>query len=112
MKTSYIQSIKLNGKKLERMYLSHSEIVNGGILVFEMAAKPNLEVNTFQHAPTITDLPKSFIPLPHFDQLQRVFGSSLTLSASLPMQIPEANFEIQYSVDGINWIKIEKVRDL
>jgi predicted alpha-1,2-mannosidase len=37
----YVESVTLNGKKLERSYLLHSEIVNGGELRFVMGAKPN-----------------------------------------------------------------------
>lgn len=37
----YIQSAELNGKKLERTYLFHKEILNGGKLVFDMGDKPN-----------------------------------------------------------------------
>ncbi len=37
----YIQSAKLNGKPLNRSWISHQEIVSGGILEFEMGAKPN-----------------------------------------------------------------------
>ena len=32
----YIQSIRLNGKKIDRLWISHDEIVQGGILEFEM----------------------------------------------------------------------------
>jgi putative alpha-1,2-mannosidase len=34
----YIQSITLNGKTLERNYLTHDEIIAGGELVFTMGA--------------------------------------------------------------------------
>jgi putative alpha-1,2-mannosidase len=37
----YIQSVKLNGKLLTRMYLLHKEIVSGGELVLEMGPAPN-----------------------------------------------------------------------
>jgi len=37
----YIQSVKLNGNALNRMYLLHNEIVSGGELVLEMDDKPN-----------------------------------------------------------------------
>lgn len=33
---SYIKSIKLNGKKLNRYWITHNEIVNGGVLELEM----------------------------------------------------------------------------
>ncbi|MBI9061889.1 MAG: GH92 family glycosyl hydrolase [Marinilabiliaceae bacterium] len=37
----YIQSAKLNGKPLHRTWISHHEIVNGGVLEFEMGSEPN-----------------------------------------------------------------------
>lgn len=37
----YIQSATLNGKPLERTWLSHSEIIAGGTLVFRMGPEPN-----------------------------------------------------------------------
>lgn len=36
----YIKKIELNGKVLNRFFLSHSEIMNGGNLVFYMSSKP------------------------------------------------------------------------
>lgn len=38
-KNIYIQKMVLNGKVLDRMYISHSEIVNGGKLEFTMGSK-------------------------------------------------------------------------
>jgi predicted alpha-1,2-mannosidase len=35
----YIQSIKLNGNKLNTLFLDHKEIINGGELIFEMGSK-------------------------------------------------------------------------
>lgn len=40
-KNVYVQKIELNGKPLNRSYLTHTELVNGGDLVFYMGAKPN-----------------------------------------------------------------------
>ncbi len=39
----YIQSATLNGKPLERSWISHAELVAGGGLVLKMGAKPNPE---------------------------------------------------------------------
>lgn len=36
----YIQSIELNGRKLERNYITHKEIMQGGILIFTMGDAP------------------------------------------------------------------------
>jgi len=39
----YIQSVTLNGEKLDRSFILHEEIINGGKLVFEMGPEANLE---------------------------------------------------------------------
>ncbi|MBN1650155.1 MAG: GH92 family glycosyl hydrolase [Bacteroidales bacterium] len=42
-KNVYIQSITLNNKKINRLYLTHSELIAGGLLEFKMGKKPNKE---------------------------------------------------------------------
>lgn len=37
----YIDDVKLNGKKLDRVYITHEEIMNGGELTFTMSDKPS-----------------------------------------------------------------------
>lgn len=39
-KNKYIQSISLNGEKLDQPFLRHTDIINGGKLELEMGAKP------------------------------------------------------------------------
>lgn len=39
----YIQSAKLNGKTLQRSWLTHKEIVAGGNLIFKMSSRPNAD---------------------------------------------------------------------
>ncbi len=36
----FVKAVKLNGKKLNRTYITHSEITTGGLLEFFMSAKP------------------------------------------------------------------------
>ena len=45
-RNKYIQSAQLNGKPLNRAWFWHSEIANGGMLILEMADRPNLEWGT------------------------------------------------------------------
>jgi predicted alpha-1,2-mannosidase len=40
----YVQQVSLNGKTLNRPYIFHNEITNGGELVFEMGNLPNKEL--------------------------------------------------------------------
>ncbi|HEY3371231.1 MAG TPA: GH92 family glycosyl hydrolase [Prolixibacteraceae bacterium] len=42
----YIQEVKLNGQKIDRSYITHQEIMDGGTLEFTMGAEPNK--NLFQ----------------------------------------------------------------
>ncbi|WP_418603165.1 GH92 family glycosyl hydrolase [Hwangdonia sp.] len=37
----YVESITLNGKEINRNYITHKEIINGGTLVFKMNKTPN-----------------------------------------------------------------------
>ncbi len=39
----YIQSVKFNGKPLDRYYLHYGEIISGGILEIEMGPKPKIQ---------------------------------------------------------------------
>ena len=40
-KRRYVQSLKLNGKIYDKMYLTHEDILKGGVLEFKMSASPN-----------------------------------------------------------------------
>jgi len=40
-KNVYVKSIKLNGKKYERHFITHSDILKGGEMLFEMSNRPN-----------------------------------------------------------------------
>jgi putative alpha-1,2-mannosidase len=37
----YIQSAALNGRRLDKSWITHGDILDGGTLVFRMGAKPN-----------------------------------------------------------------------
>jgi len=44
-KNKYIQSINLNGKEINRNYITHNEIIQGGKLVFTIGKLPNKKSN-------------------------------------------------------------------
>lgn len=54
----YIQSAVLNGKPLDRPYFNHSDLIQGGSLVFEMEASPNKQWGSAPDAapPSVTPL--------------------------------------------------------
>lgn len=42
-KNVYVQQMILNGKPLDRLYITHSEITSGGTILFVMGAKPSVK---------------------------------------------------------------------
>ena len=42
-KKRYVKAVLLNGKPYSKMYITHSDIVNGGVIEFIMSDKPNKE---------------------------------------------------------------------
>ncbi|MEO8786786.1 MAG: glycoside hydrolase domain-containing protein, partial [Chitinophagaceae bacterium] len=47
-KNIYIQSIKLNGKPYQKLYITHADMVKGGTLEFEMGSKPNQKLSSYE----------------------------------------------------------------
>lgn len=91
----YIDQLWLNGKELDRLYLSHNELIQGGKLEFSMSDKPSSKL--FEHAPTISSIPQSFVALPYFNETIRVFEENLALSLNTP---ETKKHKIYYTVDG------------
>ena len=46
-KNIYIQSIKLNGRPYHKLYITHADIMGGGVLEFEMGSKPDAKLASF-----------------------------------------------------------------
>lgn len=40
-KNRYINAVRLNGKPVTRAYLTYKELMDGGVLEFDMSSKPN-----------------------------------------------------------------------
>lgn len=94
----YIQSISLNGKNYEKLYIHHDTLMLGGELIFTMGAKPNLNLKNFE-----TDENKNlalldkFVPAPFFTQLNETFYQNTTTEIK-SLNLP--NLEIRYTTDG------------
>lgn len=69
--TIYVQSITLNNEKLNRNYITHSEIMSGGELIFKMGEKPS------QHnwkSPSISIEKSEILPSPCFVNSSKTFA--------------------------------------
>ncbi len=80
-KNIYIQSVTLNGDAYTKSYISHSDIMAGGILHFNMGPKPNQEWGSKD-----ADIPKtnvtaaSFIPPPFIAEGSVTFIEKITVA--------------------------------
>lgn len=56
-KNKFIKSARLNGKLLNRSYITHDDIINGGSLTFVMSSKPNKSwgVDTKNRPPSVSN---------------------------------------------------------
>ena len=55
-KNIYVKSCKLNGKALNRCWLHHAELVDGGTLEFEMCSKPSAWASDGELPPSMSDI--------------------------------------------------------
>ena len=92
----YIQSSRLNGSEWTKSWISHSDIVSGGTLEFEMGPSPS------KWGSGKSDLPVSSIedhivcPVPFVEPAVRSFTGSMTFSLSCS----EEGAGIFYTLDG------------
>jgi Glycosyl hydrolase family 92/Chitobiase/beta-hexosaminidase C-terminal domain len=89
----YIQSVTLNGKAYRKTFLAHSEIENGGVLVFTMSDQPNTA--WFTEFST-TEMPNNFVTAPIIDLSARVFTQKTTVT----MHSNTENTNIFYTIDN------------
>lgn len=99
----YIQSINLNGKELNRLYISYTEIMQGGKLVFLMGPNPSGIVKTFIHAPTLSEIPADFCVIPYFKNESRVFVGSTQVELLIPSFMENSTLQIEYNINGGEW---------
>lgn len=78
-KNHIVKSIQLNQKPIYRHHLMHNELMNGGELTLEMTDNYDSEVDKYTTPPTLTEIPSTFIPVPFFNQSNRVFEEQMTL---------------------------------
>lgn len=102
----YIQEVTLNGKSLNRSYIHHKELMEGGILEFTMGKSPNLDRDKFSAAPSIEKAPDNFIAVPYFEQESKTFEEKMEISMNYPKYSTNLkDFALEYSFDGTKWEK-------
>jgi predicted alpha-1,2-mannosidase len=94
----YIQSLTLNMKPYKKLYLSHSDMVNGGELIIVMGNTPNYTLKNYELEVDMEEsIPEFVIPVPYFTQTNRTFSDSISTEIKT-LDFP--NLTIRYTTDG------------
>ena len=92
----YIQSVMLNDKPYTKSYIQHTDIINGGTLVFKMGSEPNKQWGLDK-----TDRPysvpgKQLTLMPYLIRLEQVFIDTM----SIDLRCDDEAAKIFYTLDG------------
>jgi predicted alpha-1,2-mannosidase len=101
----FIQSVTWNGQILEKMEISHEQLMQGGTLTFVMGKVPKIQTNAYK--PLTNNIPAFFAPVPFIKTEQRVFNDSLLIEIDVVRLNQEQQNKIQnmlyYQIDGQKW---------
>lgn len=100
----YIKEVKWNGLALSKLEINHAQLLQGGVLAFEMSATPNPRATSAQ---VVNKVPPFFAPVPFIKTEERVFADSLLIEIDVVSanQNNKTNTEIQlfYQINGQKW---------
>jgi hypothetical protein len=94
-KNRYIRSALLNGRPLDRFWIYHREIVNGGNLVLEMGPEPKTTWGLAEGVPYKYDLDPVITP-PYISTPETIFLNKTMVS----MNCDTEDTQIYYTLDG------------
>ena len=89
----FIKAVSYNG--LEITYLDHAQLLQGGIVEFEMQDTPNNALVLDNGAPQLN---MDFIPVPFIATPSRIFNDSITITMGIT-DLPGTTFAIEYAVE-------------
>ena len=93
----YVQSVTLNGKTLDRSYITFDEVYQGGELVFTMTSAPDSPWATKpENCPTVRIPGKGILVVPAINAESNTFFDSIMVTMSHPIE----GTSIYYTLDG------------
>jgi predicted alpha-1,2-mannosidase len=75
----YVQNVKLNGKQLDRSFLTHEELMTGGFLEFDMTDTPSEWGNRHSTEPVSAIVDHRIVPVPFIASGEVAFKNSTTV---------------------------------
>lgn len=100
-KNKYIASVTLNGKPLNRSFIYHSEIMDGGKLVFKMTDKPSTWATKDEEIPKTEITENLIVPAPFIAKGDVAFKNQTEIS----LGVVSAKTEIFYSLNDSEFKK-------
>lgn len=92
----YIQSVKLNNKNYDKLFITHKDIMNGGTLEFFMGNKSNQSYGQKKESVYKSKITDNIItPVPFTNNQARTFYDSITIS----LDCIDKNAEIFYTIN-------------
>lgn len=104
----YVQYIKLNGIPINRSYLSHTELTDGGILEFEMGPSPLIKRDKWISGSPESEIPMTFVPVPYIINEERIFDDKMKVSIGFIRLNQKDEFVPFYKLNDSEWIVYEK----
>lgn len=95
-KARYIRSAALDGQKFDRVWLTHGELMKGGVLSFEMSEQPNESWGRDASGLLAMAPDDSVVSAPLIESSGEVFHDRTTIKLSSPTP----GIEIRYTLDG------------
>ncbi len=94
-KNRYIQSAILNGRKLDKFWFRHSELVEGGKLVLEMGPEPNKDWAASCDLPQVMDI-EPIVTTPYIVVPDKTFQKEILIRLACDTK----DAEIYFTLDG------------
>lgn len=100
-KNKYIASATLNGKSLKRSFIYHSEIANGGKLVFKMTDKPSTWATKDNEIPKTEIIENLIVPAPVIAKGEVAFKNE----TEILLGVSSSKADIYYSLNNSEFKK-------
>ena len=92
-KNKYIKSATLNRKKYTKSFLLHSDIMNGGTLVFKMGKTPSKTFGVGKDNMPVAQITDNLIiPIPFINSNKKTFTKSLNISFGLNCDVCDIKY--------------------
>ncbi|MEM6517191.1 MAG: GH92 family glycosyl hydrolase, partial [Bacteroidota bacterium] len=100
----YVEYVELNGENLDRTYLFHEEIVNGGTLEFFMTDNPAVWGSREGNEPTTQITEHIILPSPYIEKGDITFRDS----TEVVLNTSQKNAKIYYALDQEEFVLYKK----